>query len=72
MGIEQRQILGGLAEVFLDPTVLIGKEMPVLVNIELGELTGFQSQGMILAADEDGRPVLLYLDKGIPPLYEKS
>lgn len=67
LGNEQRQILGGLAEVFPDPSILIGKEMPVLVNIEPRELMGLQSQGMILAADEDGKPVLLHPEKEIPP-----
>lgn len=67
LGSEQRQIMSGIAEFFDNPSVLIGKEMPVLVNIESRKLRGYESQGMIMAADVDGHPVLLHPETEVPP-----
>lgn len=64
---EERQIMAGIAELYPDPSVLIGKQMPVLVNLEPRMLRGFESQGMILAADDNGTPVLLHPEVKIPP-----
>lgn len=66
LGDEQRQIIAGMAEFFPDLTVLIGKEMPILVNIEPRNFRGNTSHGMIIAADVDGHPVLLHPEKDIP------
>lgn len=67
LGGEQRQIMSGIAEFFDDPSVLVGKEMPVLVNIESRKLRGYESQGMIIAADVDGHSVLLHPETEVPP-----
>jgi methionine--tRNA ligase beta chain len=66
-GNERKQVMAGMAEFFNDPSVLVGKEMPVLVNIEQRKLRGYDSQGMIIAADVNGRPILLYPEEEIPP-----
>lgn len=66
-GIEQRQIVAGIAEYFSDVSVLIGKEMPVLTNLEPKNLKGHESNGMILAADDSGKPVLLNPEREVPP-----
>ena len=67
MGGEQRQVVAGIAEVIDDPARLIGCEMPVLVNLEPRRLRGYDSHGMILAANDGGRPVLLHPEKEVPP-----
>jgi len=67
MGSGERQILAGIALVFPDPSVLIGKEMPVIVNLEPRTMRGYTSYGMILAADSDGSPVLLHPAQEVPP-----
>lgn len=67
VGGEERQIIAGIAEFFPDPSILIGKEMPILMNIEPRKFRGYTSYGMIIAADVDGRPILLYPEKDIPP-----
>ena len=67
LGNEQRQIMAGMAEFFDDPSVFIGKEMPILVNIEHRKLRGYDSQGMIIATDVSGRPVLLHPEEEVPP-----
>lgn len=65
LGNERRQLIAGIAE-FYEPEQLIGKEIPVLVNLKVKEFKGLESQGMILAADVDGKPILLHPDKEIP------
>ncbi len=64
---EQRQILSGIAEFFPNYVSFIGKEMPLLVNLEYRTFRGFESQGMIMAADTNGRPVLLHPEEEVPP-----
>ena len=60
IGDEQRQIIAGMAEFFPDPYVLVGKQMPILVNIEPRNFRGHTSHGMMVAADVDGSPVFLH------------
>jgi len=60
LGVEKRQILAGMAQFYPDPSILVGKQMPILVNIEPRTLRGQASHGMIVAADSDGKPVLLH------------
>ena len=67
LGTEQRQVIAGIAEVIDNLESLVGKEMPVLVNLEPRKLRGYESQGMILAADTKGQPVLLYPEREVPP-----
>lgn len=65
-GGEQRQIVGGLGTVFPDPSVLVGKEMPLILNLEPRSLMGYESQGMIMAADKEGKPVPLSPTEEVP------
>lgn len=65
LGSEDRQLIAGIAEVY-QPEDLIGKEVPMLVNLEPKKFKGLESQGMILAADDNGKPVLLHPDREIP------
>lgn len=58
LGDETRQILAGVAQ-YYQPNELIGKQVPILVNLAPRKMRGLESQGMMLAADEDGRPILL-------------
>jgi len=67
IGEKQIQVMAGIAQWFEDPSVLVGKEMPVVVNLEPKKLRGYESQGMILAADGDGKPVLLHPAQEVPP-----
>ena len=65
LGSEKRQIMAGIAEIFPDPSVLVGKQVPILTNLEPRKFRGHESQGMMLAADEDGKPVLLHTKKKV-------
>lgn len=66
LGTEKRQIVAGIAESY-KPEKLIGKELPILVNLEPKKFRGLESQGMILAADMNGKPILMHPDKEVPP-----
>ena len=65
IGSEKRQIITGMAE-FYEPSHFVGKELPLLLNLEYKQFKGLESQGMILAADVDGKPVLLHPKREVP------
>jgi methionine--tRNA ligase beta chain len=66
LGNEKRQLVAGIAK-FYKPEDLIGKEIVVVANLEPKNLMGIESQGMLLAADVEGEPVILIPEKEIPP-----
>jgi len=49
-----RQIISGIREYFEDVQFLVGKQCPFLTNLEPRTIRGFESQGMILASENDG------------------
>lgn len=65
IGNEQRQVVAGIAEQYR-PESLIGGLVPVLVNLKPATLMGVESQGMILAVEVKGKPILLHPDKEVP------
>ena len=65
-GAEKRQIVAGIAESY-QPDQIIGRQVPVLMNLEPRTIRGVESQGMILAASVDGKPILLHPDGDVPP-----
>jgi methionine--tRNA ligase beta chain len=65
IGTETRETVAGMAE-FFSPEELVGKSVVVLVNLEPKKLMGVESQGMILAADLDGKPFLLTVESEVP------
>lgn len=66
VGSEKRQIMAGMAAFFDDPQELVGKQMPLLLNIESRKFRGHESQGMIVAADHENKPVFLIPERQIP------
>lgn len=66
LGGEVRQIVAGIALAYR-PEDLEGKEIPILANLEPRTLRGVESQGMLLAADNGGMPVLFSPDTEVPP-----
>jgi len=65
-GTETRQIMSGIAEFFPDPSVLVGRQAPFVVNLETRVLRGYESNGMILATDGEKGIVLLYPADEVP------
>jgi methionine--tRNA ligase beta chain len=66
LGEEERQIVAGLAKEY-SADELIGREIVVLANLEPKKLMGYESQGMLLAAVDDGKPILLKPEKDVFP-----
>ncbi len=66
IGKEERQILSGIAK-FYNPEELVGRDVVVVVNLETRKIMGFESQGMVLAATEKEKPVLLTPEEGVEP-----
>ena len=58
IGPETRQIVSGIAK-WYKPEDLIGKEVTVVCNLKPVKLRGIESQGMILAAGDDGDNLVL-------------
>jgi len=67
LGGEQRQIIAGIGNAY-ETEELTGKEIVVMVNMEPRTLMGHESRGMLLAAHgENGAPVILTVEKEVPP-----
>lgn len=66
LGSEQRQICAGIRNQYA-PEELIGKQIVVVANLETARLRGLESQGMLLAASDDGRVILLIPEKAVEP-----
>ncbi len=66
LGEEKRQILAGIKQ-YYKPEDLVGRQIIVVVNLAPATLMGEKSDGMLLAADIDGEPILLDVDKEVPP-----
>lgn len=62
-----RQIVSGIREFFEDPQTLVGKQCPFITNLESRTIRGLESQGMILAAGDDGAFALLHPMQALPP-----
>lgn len=65
LGAEQRTLVAGIAEAY-EPESLVGKQVVVVANLRPTKLMGVESQGMVLAASVDGRPVLLHPEASVP------
>jgi methionyl-tRNA synthetase len=65
VGGEERTIVAGIAEDYT-PEQVVGKQIPVLVNLQPALIRGIVSEGMMLAADVDGKAVLLHPDREVP------
>jgi methionyl-tRNA synthetase len=64
---EERTIVAGLREQY-PPETWPGKQVILVANLKSTTLMGIQSQGMVLAAEDDeGQIVLLKPEQPIPP-----
>ncbi|MGN6716497.1 MAG: methionine--tRNA ligase subunit beta [Candidatus Binatia bacterium] len=64
LGDEQRQICAGIRGQYA-PEELLGRQIVVVANLETAKLRGLDSQGMLLAASDDGRVVILTPEKSV-------
>ena len=66
VGEEVRTIVAGIAEHYA-PESLVGRKIVVVANLQPATLMGIESNGMVLAASQEGDLSLLSLDKDLPP-----
>ncbi len=66
LGGEVRTLVAGLAEHY-SPEQLVGKEVVVVANLEPKVVMGLKSEGMLLAAVVEGKPVLIVPESEVPP-----
>lgn len=64
LGSEQRQILAGIRKDYTAEE-LVGRQIVVVANLETAKLRGLESQGMLLAASDEGRVVILTPEKPV-------
>jgi methionyl-tRNA synthetase len=64
LGGERRQIVAGIRASY-DPGSLVGRQIVVVANLEPAKLRGVESQGMLLAARDGDRVVLLGPDSPV-------
>ena len=66
IGGEERQIVAGVAEHYT-PEELVGKNIIVITNLKPAKIRGIESNGMLLAASDGGRVIVLVPDKPAAP-----
>ena len=65
IGLEKRQIIAGVKK-FYKVEDLVGRQVIIVANLESKSLAGYESRGMLLAADSDGNgPVILLPEKAV-------
>lgn len=64
-GKEEKQVVSGIAK-YYSPEEMVGKTLILVANLKPAKLRGIESQGMILAASDGEKLVLVTVDKDIP------
>ncbi len=65
IGTEVRQVVAGIAEAY-EPARLVNMKVVLVANLKPAKLMGIESNGMIVAASIDGRPVLATFVEDVP------
>jgi methionyl-tRNA synthetase len=60
-----RTVVAGIGLVY-EPEALVGRQVVVVANLKPAKLMGVESNGMVLAASIDGKPVLLHPESQVP------
>lgn len=61
-----KTIVAGIGDIY-KVEELIGKKIVVILNLESKKIRGILSEGMLLAAEVKGKPVLIVPEKDVPP-----
>ena len=65
IGTEVRQVVAGIAEAY-EPAILLNRKVVIVANLKPAKLMGVESNGMIVAASVDGKPVLATFSEEAP------
>ena len=66
VGDETKQIVAGIRAQY-GADELVGRSVVVINNLESATIRGEESNGMLLAANDNGDPVILMPEKDVPP-----
>jgi len=66
VGTDTRTVVAGIALQY-QPESLVGRTVVIVVNLKPAKLRGVESQGMLLAADLGGSPIIATFEREIPP-----
>ena len=66
LGGEERQLVAGIRAHYA-PEELVGKQIVVVANLQPAKLRGMESRGMLLAASDGDRVVVLSPEKLVSP-----
>ena len=66
LGEETRTVVAGLAKHYA-PEELAGRKVILVANLEPAKLMGVESQGMVLAAEDGEKIMLLDVDEAVSP-----
>ncbi|HWP57309.1 MAG TPA: methionine--tRNA ligase subunit beta [Candidatus Acidoferrales bacterium] len=64
LGEEERQIVAGIRRSYA-PDELVGRQIVVVANLQYAQFRGVESQGMLLAASDGDRIVILSPEKAV-------
>ncbi len=64
IGTEKRTMVAGVADVY-SPEELVGKKFIFIVNLKPAVIRGIESQGMLLAAEVEGKATMPFFDKDV-------
>jgi methionine--tRNA ligase beta chain len=65
IGETTRTLVAGIAQQYA-PGALVGRKIVVVANLKPRRVRGVESQGMLLAASDGDRPILLAPDRDVP------
>lgn len=65
-GLGRRVLFSGIRK-WYTPEDLVGKKMAVIVNLEPKMMGEEESQGMIIMADTEEKPILIFLPEALKP-----
>jgi methionyl-tRNA synthetase len=65
IGTEVRQVVAGIAEAY-EPAALLNRKVVIVANLKPAKLMSVESNGMVVAASVDGKPVLATFTEDVP------
>jgi len=65
VGETARTLVAGIAQQYA-PETLVGRKIVIVANLQPRRLRGVESQGMLLAANDGNRAILLAPDQDVP------
>lgn len=66
LGDEERELIVGGAQ-YYEPEYFLGRKVIVVANLAPKKVAGIMSNGMLLAADVNGKPIWLTVSDDAPP-----